>query len=78
MDVPLAPEGWREAEQAGELLKDVALDAAYTSHLQRAILTLHLVLRPNVSGKSPIFCQRMEAFRGKSIFHKRMNFPFCV
>ncbi len=55
IDVPLAPEGWTEAEKAGELLKNFTFDAAYTSHLQRAIITLHVILRKNESGKTPIF-----------------------
>ena len=55
VDVPLAPRGWQEAEAAGKLLADTAFDAAYTSHLQRAICTLQVVLRENRSGRLPIF-----------------------
>ena len=55
IDVPLADEGWAEAEKAGELLKDYEFDVAYSSHLQRALITLHLILHKNQSGKTPIF-----------------------
>lgn len=78
VDVPLAPEGWREAEQAGELLKDVAFDVAYTSHLQRAILTLHLVLRPNISGKSPIFLPANGSVPRQSYIPQENEFPVFV
>lgn len=55
VDVPLMERGWREAEAAGRLLADYRFDAAYTSHLQRAICTLQVVLRENRGGRSPIF-----------------------
>lgn len=55
IDVPLAEEGWQEAERAGRELADVPFDVAYTSHLQRAICTLQVVLRENRSGRQPIF-----------------------
>lgn len=55
IDVPLAEDGWREAERAGRQLADVAFDVAYTSHLQRAICTLEVVLRENHSDRQPIF-----------------------
>lgn len=55
VDVPLAADGWEEAAQAGRLLADRAFDAAFTSHLQRAITTLQVVLRENRSGRTPIF-----------------------
>ncbi|HET9680215.1 MAG TPA: 2,3-bisphosphoglycerate-dependent phosphoglycerate mutase, partial [Gammaproteobacteria bacterium] len=45
-DVPLAPEGVEEAQQAGKLLKDEGyqFDLAYTSVLKRAIHTLWKVM----------------------------------
>ena len=55
IDVPLAEDGWREAERAGHQLAEVGFDVAYTSHLQRAICTLEVVLRENRSGRQPIF-----------------------
>jgi len=55
IDVPLASKGWEEAQQAGIRLADVRFDAAYTSHLQRAICTLNVVLRENRTGRTPIF-----------------------
>lgn len=55
VDVPLAEKGWQEAEAAGKKLADVRFDAAYTSHLQRAICTLQTVLRFNTASNTPIF-----------------------
>ncbi len=55
VDVPLDATGWQEAEKAGKLLADFSFDAAFSSHLQRAITTLQVILRENHSPKSPIF-----------------------
>lgn len=44
IDVPLTPLGETEARQAGELLRGVPLDVAYTSALKRAAHTLDLIL----------------------------------
>jgi 2,3-bisphosphoglycerate-dependent phosphoglycerate mutase len=44
IDVPLTAKGRQEAHRAGEKLKDVHFDKAYTSVLQRAIETLDIVL----------------------------------
>lgn len=55
VDVPLAAEGWEEAARAGRLLADRSFDVAFSSHLQRAITTLQVVLRENRSGRTPIF-----------------------
>jgi 2,3-bisphosphoglycerate-dependent phosphoglycerate mutase len=46
MDVDLSPQGYREAERAGELLKEAAIypDLAFSSVLKRAIRTLWIVL----------------------------------
>lgn len=55
VDVPLNEDGWKEAEKAGHLLADMRFDAAYASHLQRAICTLQVILRENQSGQTPIF-----------------------
>jgi 2,3-bisphosphoglycerate-dependent phosphoglycerate mutase len=43
-DVPLTPKGREEARRAGEKLKDIHFDKAYTSVLQRAIETLDIIL----------------------------------
>ncbi len=45
IDVPLTPQGEREAEEAGRLLRDFKIDVAYTSDLIRAIDTLTIALR---------------------------------
>lgn len=43
VDVPLTEQGEAEARRAGELLKDIVFDVAYTSDLQRAQNTLRLI-----------------------------------
>lgn len=45
VDVPLTETGRREAQRAGELLRGMHFDRAFTSVLQRAIETLDIVLR---------------------------------
>ena len=45
VDVPLTDTGRREAERAGELLRGIHFDRAYTSVLQRAAETLDIILR---------------------------------
>ncbi len=45
VDVPLTDTGRREAQRAGELLRGMHFDRAYTSVLQRAIETLDIILR---------------------------------
>lgn len=44
VDVPLTAQGVQEALSAGEKLKDITVDVAYTSNLQRAQRTLALIL----------------------------------
>ncbi|RYG45521.1 2,3-bisphosphoglycerate-dependent phosphoglycerate mutase [bacterium] len=44
VDVPLTEQGREEAQRAGELLKGISLDIAYTSNLQRAQDTLKLIM----------------------------------
>lgn len=44
VDVPLTEKGKEEAYRAGELLKDVKFDVAYTSALTRAQETLKIIL----------------------------------
>ena len=44
VDVPLSPKGEKEAASAGEKLKEIPLDYAYTSLLKRAIHTLVIAL----------------------------------
>lgn len=44
-DVPLSPEGIAEARRAGELLRDIPFDIAYTSALTRAQQTLEEIKR---------------------------------
>jgi 2,3-bisphosphoglycerate-dependent phosphoglycerate mutase len=45
VDVPLTETGRREAQRAGEALRGLHFDRAFTSVLQRAIETLDIVLR---------------------------------
>jgi 2,3-bisphosphoglycerate-dependent phosphoglycerate mutase len=44
IDVPLTEKGKEEAYRAGELLKDIRFDVAYTSMLTRAQETLRIIL----------------------------------
>jgi 2,3-bisphosphoglycerate-dependent phosphoglycerate mutase len=50
-DIPLAPQGFEEAKQTGEQLKDIRFDYAYTSALIRAKQTLEEILK--VLGQHP-------------------------
>ena len=52
VDVPLSTKGEEEARQAGEKLKDISFDVAFTSVLQRAIRTLDIVL--SVTGQTSL------------------------
>ena len=45
VDVPLTETGRREAQRAGELLRGMRFDRAFTSVLQRATETLGIILR---------------------------------
>jgi 2,3-bisphosphoglycerate-dependent phosphoglycerate mutase len=45
VDVPLTDTGRREAERAGQALRGIHFDRAYTSVLQRATETLDIILR---------------------------------
>ena len=59
VDVPLTETGRREAERAGEVLRGMPFDRAYTSELQRASETLDIILR--VIGQSDIPIERSAA-----------------
>ena len=58
VDVPLTETGRREAERAGELLRGMHFDRAYTSVLQRATETLDIILR--VTGQTDLPIERRE------------------
>ena len=75
VDVPLVERGWREAEAAGRYLRDYRLEAAYTSHLQRAISTLQVVLRENRGGRMPIFIPAKGTVPRESYQPNRDEFP---
>lgn len=51
VDVPLTEQGRAEAKRAGELIKDLTFDVAYTSALTRAQETLEIIL--TTTGKRP-------------------------
>lgn len=59
VDVPLSERGREEARRAGEKLRGVPIDKAYTSVLQRAINTLDIVM--DVLGKPAIPVERDQA-----------------
>lgn len=54
VDVPLSPKGEKEAASAGEKIKGIALDQAYTSLLKRANHTLELALKTAKQEKVPV------------------------
>jgi len=54
IDVPLTAKGRQEAQRAGEKLKDIHFDKAYTSVLQRAIETLDIVLEVIAQPAMPV------------------------
>src|SRR5439155_3074964 len=64
IDIPLTPQGEREASEAGRLLKDIPLDISFTSDLIRATETNRLALegagQPNVPEiRDPAIRERM-------------------
>ena len=59
VDVPLSPKGEVEARQAGEKLKGITFDLAFTSVLQRAIKTLDIVL--SITGQTDLAVVRDKA-----------------
>lgn len=54
VDVPLSERGIKEAKEAGAKLKELSIDCAYTSVLQRASETLHLALKETRKNSIPI------------------------
>ena len=54
IDIPLTDKGREEALQAGEKIKGIKFDKAYTSVLQRAIETLTIILKVIGQEKIPI------------------------
>ncbi|MFI5366632.1 MAG: 2,3-diphosphoglycerate-dependent phosphoglycerate mutase [Candidatus Binatia bacterium] len=59
IDVPLTEKGRLEARRAGEKIRDIRFDKAYTSVLQRAIETLEIVLK--VIGQEQLPVERDQA-----------------
>ncbi len=54
VDIPLSPEGIEEAQRAGELLKNISIDIAFSSTLIRAIMTAMIALTTRSATKSPM------------------------
>lgn len=54
VDVPLSERGIKEAESAGEKLKNYKFDQGYCSKLKRAIDTLKIVLQKNGQTNLPV------------------------
>ena len=75
VDVPLMERGWQEAEAAGRRLAGYRFDAAYASHLQRAICTLQVVLRANQGGRTPIFIPAPDTVPRESYRPNDTEFP---
>lgn len=55
VDVPLTEKGKQEARRAGEQLRDLKFDVAYTSVLQRAKQTLDIILEVIGQAAMPVF-----------------------
>lgn len=51
VNIPLAPEGIAEAEEAGKKLKDMPIDLIFTSELLRAHMTASIAMMNHSSGK---------------------------
>jgi 2,3-bisphosphoglycerate-dependent phosphoglycerate mutase len=75
VDVPLMERGWQEAETACRLLAEYRFDAAYASHLQRAICTMQVVLRANRGGRTPIFIPAPDTVPRESYQPNDSEFP---
>lgn len=54
IDIPLSPQGEEEAHKAGEKIKGLKFDKAYTSVLQRAIKTLEIAAQTAGFNNLPI------------------------
>ena len=54
IDVPLTDKGREEAKRAGEKIKSIKFDKAYTSVLKRAVETLEIMLKVIKQEKLPI------------------------
>src|SRR5258706_7946798 len=59
VDVPLSEKGREEARQAGEKLRDKHFDKGFTSVLQRAIVTMDIILE--VIGQKDLPIERNQA-----------------
>lgn len=55
VDVPLSEEGIKEAQEGGKKIKDIPIDAIFTSSLIRAHMTTFLAMLHHSSGKTPVF-----------------------
>lgn len=55
VDIPLDEEGIKESQCAGEKIRDIPIDAIYTSTLIRAQMTVVLTMMNHASGKVPVF-----------------------
>jgi 2,3-bisphosphoglycerate-dependent phosphoglycerate mutase len=64
IDVPLSEAGIEEARKAGELLKGIPFDRAFTSMLSRAQETLRLILE--VSGQTNLPVERDPALNARN------------
>lgn len=55
IDVPLTPQGEEEARKAGEQIRDIPLDVAFTSVLKRAIDTTTIALEAAGQSGIPVY-----------------------
>jgi len=63
VDIPLSEKGVKESLDAGKAIRDLPIDAIYTSTLVRCHMTVGLSLLHHASGKVPVFLHPGEAKR---------------
>lgn len=78
VDVPLASEGFKEAKKAGEIIKDLNFDFVFTSHLQRAIVTMQIILNESKSNKTPIFIPKIDHFPKQNYICSEKEIPAFI
>ena len=79
VDVPLSPEGIQESVRGGEKIKDIPIDAIFTSTLIRAQMTLVLAMNQHGSGKVPVFVHEGKLGKWGGIYdEEKKNDRSCV
>lgn len=68
LDVGLTAKGVKEAQQTGEMLKDIKFDEVYTSMLSRALMTAMIILAGNDKTYFPLLSHNSKSQKTK--YHK--------